>query len=62
VNDQEIWLAAMLPDSEEEDPLLVYSGDGGKTWGNIRRDAPVLQRLPKGWLGGRKRLAQATRQ
>jgi hypothetical protein len=62
VNDQEIWLAATLPDSEEEDPLLVYSGDGGKTWGNIRRDAPVLQRLPKGWLGGRKRLAQATRQ
>jgi hypothetical protein len=62
VNDREIWLAAMLPDSEEEDPLLVYSGDGGKTWRNIRRDDPVLQRLPKGWLEGRKRLAQATRQ
>jgi hypothetical protein len=57
VNDQEIWLAGILPSSRDDDPLLICSEDGGKTWRNIQRNDPLLTRVPSGWLEGRKRLA-----
>lgn len=59
VNPREIWLAAMLPADEAESPyLLVYSGDGGKSWRNVVADDRVLERLPSGWLEGQKRRPQ----
>lgn len=59
VNLNEIWLAAILPEGEEDIPyLLVYSGDGGHTWRNLIKDDPLLARLPPGWLEGQKRRVQ----
>jgi hypothetical protein len=62
VNDQEIWLAGILPGNRDDDPLLIYSGDGGKRWRSIARNDPLLERLPNGWLEGRKRLGQVVEQ
>jgi hypothetical protein len=62
VNDQEIWLAGILPGSRDDDPLLIYSEDGGKTWRNIDRNDPLLTRVPSGWLEGKKRLAHTVGQ
>ncbi len=59
VSDDEIWLAAALPGSGDDDPLLVLTLDGGRTWRNIRSGDPALARVPRGWLEGRKRVAQA---
>lgn len=56
VNDDEIWLAAVLPEgTSPSSPLLVYSGDGGKHWRNLPANDPLLARLPAGWLEGQKR-------
>jgi hypothetical protein len=62
VNDREIWLAGILPGSRDDDPLLVYSDDGGKKWRNIQRNDPLLTRVPSGWLEGKKRVAQTVEQ
>ncbi|MYN20302.1 hypothetical protein GTP81_26530 [Rugamonas sp. FT107W] len=56
VNEREIWLAAALPDGDGPSPyLLVYSGDGGKRWRNLKVNDPLLARLPAAWLEGQKR-------
>lgn len=56
VNEREIWLAAALPQGDGLSPhLLVYSGDGGKRWRNLRANDPLLARLPAAWLEGQKR-------
>lgn len=59
VDDREIWLAGILPpDSRDDDPLIVHSNDGGKSWKNIHLADPVLKRMPIGWLEGWRRLGQ----
>lgn len=56
VDEREIWLAAALPEGDGPSPyLLVYSGDGGKRWRNLRVDDPLLAKLPAAWLEGQKR-------
>jgi hypothetical protein len=62
VNEQESWLAGILPGSRDDDPLLIYSEDGGQTWRNIQRNDPLLTRVPSGWLEGKKRLAHTAGQ
>ena len=63
VDDREIWLAGILPpDSRDDDPLIIHSSDGGKSWKNIHREDPVLKRMPVGWLEGWRRLGQPVRQ
>ena len=54
-NRRETWLAAILPADEESPYLLAYSGDGGRSWRNVRAGDPVLARMPRGWLEGQKR-------
>lgn len=55
-NDHELWLAAILPDDGEGSPyLLVYSDDGGEHWRNLRKDDPLLAKIPAAWLEGQKR-------
>lgn len=62
VSDDEIWLAAAMPGSGDDDPLLLHTQDGGKTWRNVRLGDPSLARLPRGWLEGHRRLGQAKSQ
>lgn len=58
VNDKEIWLAAAQGGESEERPyMLSYSGDGGASWASLRRDDPLLGRLPPAWPEGLRRRA-----
>lgn len=58
VNDKEIWLAAAQAGDDEDKPyMLTYSGDGGVSWASLRRDDPLLGRLPPAWLEGQRRRA-----
>jgi len=53
----ELWLAAMLASDSEATPyMLVYSGNGGKTWRSLKKDDALLAKLPAAWLEGRKRI------
>jgi hypothetical protein len=58
VDSSNIWLAGILPGSldNDNDPLLIHSSDGGKSWKNISRADPVLKTLPIGWFEGWRRL------
>lgn len=57
-NDKEIWVAAAQSGESEERPyMLSYSGDGGASWASLRRDDPLLGRLPPAWLEGQRRRA-----
>lgn len=56
VSQNEIWLAATLASDTELNPyMLVYSANGGKTWTSLRKDDPLLKKLPSAWLEGHKR-------
>ena len=58
VNDKEIWLAAAHAGDDGDQPyMLTYSGDGGASWASLRRDDPLLGRLPPAWLEGQRRRA-----
>lgn len=58
VNDREIWLAAAQGGDADDKPyMLSYSGDGGASWASLRRDDPLLGRLPPAWLEGQRRRA-----
>lgn len=58
-NDNEIWLAAILPDATPSPYLLVYSNDAGEHWRNLVEDGPLLAKVPAAWLEGqRRRVAQ----
>lgn len=58
VNDKEIWLAAAQGGEADDKPyMLSYSGDGGASWASLRRDDPLLGRLPPAWLEGQRRRA-----
>lgn len=57
VSPREIWLAAMLASDTEMNPyMLVHSEDAGKTWNSLKKDDPLLKRVPAAWLEGQKRL------
>jgi hypothetical protein len=57
VNPSEIWLAAMLASDTELNPyMLVYSANGGKTWTSLKKDDPLLKKVPSAWLEGQKRI------
>lgn len=57
VDARHIWLAGIL-DSGDDDPLIVYSDNGGKSWKNITHTDPALAQLPRGWLEGWRRVRQ----
>lgn len=57
VDDQEIWLAGILPPFDENDPLLIHTSDGGRNWRNVGRGDPLLGKLPEAWLEGKRRVA-----
>lgn len=52
-----IWLAGILENSEEYPNLLIYSPDGGTHWTSLKKDDPLLAKVPAGWLEGQKRKA-----
>lgn len=52
VNIKQISLAGILDNSDDYPNLLIYSADGGATWTNLRRDDPLLDKVPAGWLEG----------
>ncbi|WP_374586751.1 hypothetical protein [Pseudoduganella sp.] len=55
VDDQQIWLAAILGDMDKHPNLLVYSANGGKSWISLKANDPLLAKIPAGWLEGQKR-------
>lgn len=55
VDGKQIWLAGILDISDEYPNQLVYSPDGGATWNNLKRNDPLLAKVPAGWLEGQKR-------
>lgn len=60
INQNEIWLAAVLASSIETDPyLLIYSGNGGQTWVSMKKDDPLLSKLPLNWIEGLSRVSAA---
>jgi hypothetical protein len=60
VDEREYWLAGILPGFEDDDPLIVHSSDGGRSWKSLRRGDPAFERMPKGWLEGWRRLGSLT--
>jgi len=63
VNPNEIWLAAMLATDTDLHPyMLVHSADAGKTWVSLKKDDPLLKRVPGAWLEGQKRIAEGATQ
>jgi hypothetical protein len=59
-DDKQIWLAGILGDIDAHPNLLVYSPDGGKHWISLKKNDPLLAKVPVGWLEGQKRKASAT--
>ncbi|QBI04607.1 hypothetical protein [Pseudoduganella albidiflava] len=57
VDNKEIWLAGILLPFKDDDPLLIHTSDGGKTWRNVGRGDPLLGKLPDAWLEGKRRVA-----
>ncbi|MGW8391048.1 hypothetical protein [Pseudoduganella sp. HUAS MS19] len=57
VDSKQIWLAGILDSSDLYPNLLIYSADGGATWTNLKKDDPLLAKVPAGWLEGQKRKA-----
>ncbi|SFG72943.1 hypothetical protein SAMN05518865_11734 [Duganella sp. CF458] len=55
VDSKQIWLAGVLDSSDEYPNLLVYSADGGASWTNLKKNDPLLAKVPAGWLEGQKR-------
>lgn len=55
VDSKQIWLAGILDSSDDYPNLLVYTSDGGATWTNLRKDDPLLAKVPAGWLEGQRR-------
>lgn len=57
VDSKQIWLAGILDNSDDYPNLLIYSADGGTSWTNLKKDDPLLAKVPAGWLEGQKRKA-----
>ncbi len=57
VSPTEIWLAAMRASDSESNPyMLVYSSNAGKTWTSLKKDDPLLKKVPSAWLEGQRRI------
>lgn len=53
VSPNEIWLAAGLASkTKDDDPLLLRSMDGGRTWYSLKKEDKELNALPRYWLEG----------
>lgn len=57
VDGKQIWLAGILDNSDDYPNQLIYSADGGASWINLKKDDPLLGKVPAGWLEGQKRKA-----
>ncbi len=60
VNDNDIWLAAIMADHVNPDKdayELLHSGDGGKSWTGARPGDALMAKLPPYWLEGARRAA-----
>jgi len=57
VDRKRFWLAGILGSFDDYPNELVYSADGGMTWTNLKKDDPLLAKVPAGWLEGQKRKA-----
>lgn len=57
VDEKQIWLAGILGDIDDHPNSLVYSADGGANWTSLKKDDPLLTKVPAGWLEGQKRKA-----
>ena len=57
VDGKQIWLAGILDNSDDYPNQLIYSADGGASWINLKKDDPLLAKVPAGWLEGQKRKA-----
>lgn len=56
VDKKHVWLAANDSQSRSmDDPQIVYSGDGGKTWVPVTRSGSLISGVPKFWLEGQMR-------
>lgn len=57
VSEKEIWLAAGLtpPTEGYDDPMVLRSLDGGKTWVSLKQNDSNLNLIPHDWLEGMKR-------
>ncbi len=55
VDGKQIWLAGILDSSDDYPNQLVYSADGGASWTNLKKNDPLLAKVPAGWLEGQKR-------
>ncbi len=52
-SDKDIWLAAGLASlTGEDDPMVLHSPDGGKTWESLRPNDARLKLMPPEWLEG----------
>jgi hypothetical protein len=56
-----MWLAGILGENDDDDPLLIYSGDGGGTWKSVKKHDVRLEWVPKGWLEGQRRVGDVSR-
>lgn len=55
VDSKQIWLAGILDISDDYPNQLIYSADGGASWTNLKKNDPLLAKVPAGWLEGQKR-------
>ncbi|MBN3817850.1 hypothetical protein G3N57_15075 [Paraburkholderia sp. Se-20369] len=56
VDPSHVWLAANYsPMADEDNPELVYSEDGGKTWTPLTWQNSLMSRVPPYWLEGQMR-------
>lgn len=52
-SDKEIWLAAGLGSrTDEDDPMVLHSSDGGRTWASLRSNDAQSKLIPPQWLEG----------
>ncbi|AZN36334.1 hypothetical protein [Iodobacter ciconiae] len=53
---KEIWLAAGIASlTDENDPMLIRSLDGGTSWENIKRNTQEIEQVPAYWIEGQTR-------
>ncbi|RQS16363.1 hypothetical protein DIE07_02455 [Burkholderia sp. Bp9002] len=56
VDPSHVWLAANYsPIADKDNPELVYSEDGGKTWTPLTWQSSLMSRVPPYWLEGQMR-------
>lgn len=57
VSKKEIWLAAGIASlTNEDDPMLIRSVNGGISWENIKRNTQEIEQVPAYWIEGQMRV------